>query len=317
MLSEMRYETKPELPWVLLIRDNTFYSTGMYLERALQRLCNVITLYFDVRPWINLLFRTPITKLLDKLWKVEKAPTPEIDMVLVVDPVRRRFNFSSDVPTAYYAIDSHVAFHEHLQFARVQDYDFVFVAQKDDIPKYRKTGCKEVHWLPLACDPDIHKKWKLPTKYDICFIGKAPPKSERWQIIKPLKKEFNVFFGHKYLHDMARIYSQSKIVLNKSLAGDLNMRMFEAMSCGRLLLTDRIANGLEELFTNKKHLVIYDDLEDLARKIRYYLKNTGEREKIAIRGQREVHRKHTYLHRAAHILSVVLGYCPSRRFQSA
>ena len=47
---------------------------------------------------------------------------------------------------------------------------------------------------------------------------------------------------------MGRIYSESKIVLNASINGDLNMRVFEALTSGALLVTDRIENGLDTLF---------------------------------------------------------------------
>lgn len=110
----------------------------------------------------------------------------------------------------------------------------------------------------------------------------------------------------KYLHDMARTYSQSKIVFNKSLKGDLNMRVFEALSCGRLLLTDRINNGLEELFTDKEHLVIYNDYEDLRNKARDYLTHPDESEAIAHKGQEEIWKKHTYLHRARYLVETIL-----------
>lgn len=304
--------SKPDVPWVLLVRSSEFYTTAMYLERALQKIANVATIYVETAgPWGWMFRKVPagfVEKLANRYFGLTTVHPPTPDVILVVDPVRKKFDFSKfDAPTAYYAIDSHVAFDQHVKDAHVQDYDFVFVAQKDDIPKYREVGCEKVYWLPLACDPDINKRYKLPMKHDLCFVGKVPPKTEREQIIRKIKKEFNIFVGHKYLHDMARVFSQSRIVLNKSHAGDLNMRVFETMSCGRLLLTDRIANGLEELFTDKRHLVIYDDLNDLAEKIRYYLRNAAEREKIAAQGQKEVQRKHTYSHRAKYILNTVLA----------
>jgi spore maturation protein CgeB len=74
------------------------------------------------------------------------------------------------------------------------------------------------------------------------------------------------------------------------------------------LLTDKIKNGLEELFIDGKHLVTYQSLSDLMEKIEYYLKADEEREKIATRGQKEVRKKHTYCHRAESILETCLGF---------
>jgi spore maturation protein CgeB len=308
----------------------------MYLERAFQKVANVVTVYLKTSTptwWIQ--FRkflkegravsqsshySAVPKFAVKAYDLlagaivqkyskflEVRSPPHVDMIFVVEPVRRRFDFRKfDAPTAYYAIDNHLAFKQHIRDVRVQDYDFVFVAQKDYIPKYQEAGCEKVYWLPLACDPEIHKKWNLPMTYDVAFVGNIAPGSERDRLLRELARKYNVNVSSRFLHDMAKVYSRSKIVFNKSVAGDLNMRVFEAMSCGRLLLTDRIANGLEELFVDKKHLVIYDDLADLIEKVEYYLRNADERERIATQGQKEVHQKHTYLHRAKFVLKTVL-----------
>ena len=294
--------------WILLIRDATYFSTAMYLERALQKEHNVISI--GINPWYPIepkVYPKKIKKLLKKGYHSKvNSQFVNFDFILVIDSVRQRFDFNSlDAPTAYWAIDSHLKFNKHIKKVMVQNYDFLFVAQEDYVSKYREKGCKNVYWLPLACDPEIHKQHNLPLKYDICFIGKLGPDSPRRGIILKLQKEFNMFVGQKYLHDMAEIYSQSKMVFNKSLKEDLNMRVFETLSCGRLLLTDRINNGLEDLFIDKEHLVIYDKYEDLVGKVYYYLEHPGERETIAQRGQKEVWKKHTYLHRARYLIETV------------
>ena len=295
--------------WILLIRDATYFSTAMYLERALQKEHNVVSI--GINPWYPAepkVYPKKIRKLLKKEYHSKvSSQFVNFDLILVVGPVRQRFDFNSfDTPTAYWAIDSHLKFDKHIKKTRVQDYDFLFVAQKDYIPKYKEKGCKNVYWLPLACDPEIHKQHNFSLKYDLCFIGSLGPDSPRKEIILKLQKEFNMFVGQRYLHDMALTYSQSKMVFNKSLQGDLNMRVFEALSCGCLLLTDRINNGLEELFTDKEHLVIYNDYEDLRNKARDYLAHPEERNAIAHKGQEEIWKKHTYLHRARYLVETIL-----------
>ena len=295
--------------WILLIRDATYYTTARYLERALRKEHNVISI--GTNPWYPVeskVYPKKIKKLLKKKYHSKvSSQFVNFDLILVLDPVRQRFDFNSfDTPTAYWAIDSHLKFDKHIKKTRVQDYDFLFVAQKDYISKYKEKGCKNVYWLPLACDPEIHKQHNFSLKYDLCFVGSLGPDSPRREIISKIQKEFNMFVGQRYLHDMARIYSQSKMVFNKSLQGDLNMRVFEAMSCKRLLLTDRIGNGLEEFFVNRKHLVIYDNFQDLTEKVYYYLKQPEERDEISYRGQEEVWKKHTYLHRARYLVETIL-----------
>jgi len=311
------------VPWTVLIRPDQFYTTAMYVERAMQKEFNVASIRVNAWGWLDCVRAySPrnIVHMLDKMWRFKYATSNiEPDLILVIDPVRRAFDFSRiNAPTAYYAIDSHVNFDSHIKDARVQEYDYLFVAQKDWIPNYREHGCERVYWLPGACDPEIHKHYDLPLIYDVCFVGNPwegmsekalrafPYIKPRAQLISKLKKEFNMFVGRRYLHDMAKVFSQSKIVFNKSLRGDLNQRVFETLSCGRLLLTDRVSNGLEEMFTDKKHLVIYDEWDDLVKKIRYYLDNSSEREQIAKNGQKEVHQKHTYTHRVRYLVNTVL-----------
>jgi len=283
---------------------------AMYLERALQKEYNVISIYLDRFNLLNTMPSKISSIMLNKLIKFKTSASISPDLILVVDPVRKKFDFSSfDAPTVYYAADvgkDRDAFYHHIKDAHVQDYDYVFVTQKDFIPSYKEKGCEKVYWLPFACDPEIHRHYDLPILYDICFIGSPYLGSPREQLIRKLKKEFNIFVGRKYLHDMAKTFSQSKMIFNESLVGDLNMRIFEAMSCGRLLLTNRIKNGLEELFTNKEHLVIYDDWSALLEETSYYLNHSDEREQIALRGQAEVHQHHTYAHRARWILETTV-----------
>lgn len=45
------------------------------------------------------------------------------------------------------------------------------------------------------------------------------------------------------------------------------MRAFEATSFDRLSPTDRIDNGLEDFFTDKKTPVAYDDYDNLVTKV--------------------------------------------------
>ena len=101
---------------------------------------------------------------------------------------------------------------------------------------------------------------------------------------------------------MVKALNQGKIVFNKSFNGDLNMRVFEALLCKSFLLTEKVKNGLEDLFTDGVHLVTYSSLSDLEDKAAYYLAHDEEREKIALAGYREAVSKHTYFHRAKEIL---------------
>ena len=76
----------------------------------------------------------------------------------------------------------------------------------------------------------------------------------------------NTFVGRKFFEEMAQTYSASRIVFNRSIRNDVNMRVFEAVACGSLLVTNDLAeNGQAELFADGVHLVTYRDADELLR----------------------------------------------------
>lgn len=205
------------------------------------------------------------------------------------------------IPTAYWAIESHIPialdFHKNI----IKDFDYVFVAMKDYINAYKEIH-DNVFWLPLAADPEIHKRYDLPRVFDLGYVGgisSNPPKmyKDKMRLLSSLSQKYSsLFVNNVWGEDVGKVYSLSKIGFNRSISGasQLPMRVFEVMSCGTMLLTDRLGNGLEELFTDRKHLALYETEEEIHELILYYLENEEERARIALTGQKEVHEKHTY-----------------------
>ncbi len=206
-------------------------------------------------------------------------------------------------PSVCYLIDTHLSLEKHLEIAK--DYDFVFLAQREYLPQFKEAGFQLVYWLPLGCDPEIHKKRNVEKNYDIGFVGSLN-QQRRIDLLNALKERFTLHYERCFLERTADVYSQSRIVFNNSVRNDLNMRVFEVLSSGSMLLTDEAkGSGLVEIFENKKHLVIYGDEKELFELADYYLKNNDERETIAAKGMVEVLSKHTYEHRTAEMIRIV------------
>jgi tetratricopeptide (TPR) repeat protein len=110
-----------------------------------------------------------------------------------------------------------------------------------------------------------------------------------------------------YGREFGRIQAQSRIVFNHSFAGqNLNMRVFEALAAGRLLLTDRCEWArLPEIFRDREHLVYYENPQQFEELLLYYLAHPDERTRIARQGQAEVLARHTYKHRAGELVQAV------------
>jgi len=171
----------------------------------------------------------------------------------------------------------------------------------------RKEIKADIQWVPVACDSQIHKKLDVPKKYDIGFVGRDAQKFARGKHLKLLKKRYpNSFIGSADFKKMGEIYSASKIGFNSSIKNDINMRIFEIMSCGCFLMTNRIKNnGFNELFKDREHLVVYKNDKELIELIDYYLKNETERERIAMQGYEWVVQNHTYFHRVQTIFNYI------------
>lgn len=207
------------------------------------------------------------------------------------------------IPTLLWSNDTHLMDKRLFQSYFQKDFDIVYVAHKDYAGFFNKTPCR---WLPFACDPDFHKKINVPKVYDVTCVGNLDPKvyPERVKHLEGLAKKFKVHMFHKvYGEDMIKIMNQSKIVFNKTFNGDLNFRVFETLACGSFLITDRTANGLQDLFEDGRHLAMYGDQAELEEKVAYYLAHEDKRETIAACGQQEVYAKHTFYHRAKTMLA--------------
>lgn len=106
-----------------------------------------------------------------------------------------------------------------------------------------------------------------------------------------------IWQGSAWGFEMYRIYLRSKIVINRH--GEVaegytnNMRCFEATGCGALLMTEASKN-IDFYFEPGEECVTYEDADDLVEKIRFYLMNDKERERIALAGKLKTLESHTY-----------------------
>ena len=65
-------------------------------------------------------------------------------------------------------------------------FDLVFAAQRDGAEQLRRAGIASAAWLPLACDPEIHRKHDVAKQYDVAFVGNVfpGPRAELLELIR-------------------------------------------------------------------------------------------------------------------------------------
>ncbi|MBI5648833.1 MAG: glycosyltransferase [Chloroflexi bacterium] len=276
------------------------YTTALYFERALQQEHEVY--YIGPAYWP----RTGYTSNED-LFRLIENGLPQPDLVLFIEPGQRFFPRGLEkmvCPTAVYLVDVHQDLNHRL--AQAPFFDYIFVAQQDYVSVFAQMGYQQVYWLPLACDPIVHGHKQETKKWDIGFVG-HPNSVTRTRRLELLSKHFTMNDYHCFYpkEKISEIYSQSKIVFNSAVNGDLNMRVFEGMASGSLLVTDQIKNGQEVLFKNGIHLVEYKDDSSLLKAVEYYLAHDEEREQIASAGAQLVMSEHTYWHRCQFIIKTI------------
>ncbi len=280
-------------------------AAGYHIERALRALGHTVT-YVGLPSGSRPGYDTTVS-----LNEILAAMPRQPDLYLWVDPAGRYFPPGIEalpIPTACYLIDVHLGRWRE-QAARF--FDAVFIAQRDYLERFRRAvGHDQVYWLPLAAAPDVHYDHQLPRIYEVGFVGniaRAHRRTPRARRLQRIAERFRTNEFHRVYspEEVGLVYSQSRIVFNCSIAGDVSMRIFEGTACGALVLTDSIANGLEELFEIGREIVVYRDDADLMEKIAYYLAHEEEREAIARAGQRRTLREHTYLHRMRRLVEIV------------
>lgn len=215
------------------------------------------------------------------------------------------------IPTVYYQT---AALWNHVWGARyARCYDFVFInSQRLDV--FERGGNRRVYPLKNACDSSMRADVNRERPIDIAFLGTVHPVlyPDRPRYLSRLmalaeRHGLNIFVANGlYREKLHEIYQASKMVFNSGFMGEgLNMRVFEAMVCGSLALTNNgDYPGVSSYFTHGDHVVIYDEarLEEL---ILHYLQHPNERQAIAQKGQAKVVTDHSYARPVAEIFAVL------------
>jgi hypothetical protein len=103
-------------------------------------------------------------------------------------------------------------------------------------------------------------------------------------------------------HDYIRAINMSKIFIgNGNVFGNTSWKTTEALACGTFLLTTKATDDEMLGFKDGVHLVHYKTVDELREKIRYYLANSEEREKIARQGMDFVRENHSNEIRIKHL----------------
>lgn len=217
------------------------------------------------------------------------------DMVLFSDPAYYLIPSGieeSPFPTAAIIGDWNLSFNALRESAGL--FDYLFTDLKG-VEIFKRHGYSNVEYFPMfSFDPEVHRPLPdIEKVYDICFIGNLnhAVQRERAQWLKRiamLSQKYKVIIANGiYGENYTRLLNQSKIIFNKSIRGEMNMRAYEAPACCTLLFFEEENLEVRNFYTDRVHCVLYNEsnLEDL---LDYYLSNESERGKIVQNGYERV-----------------------------
>ncbi len=262
--------------------NDLYLGVGDYFKKALERLC-------------------PVTVFNPN----EAHDIPEDFSLYIAIDDSSHYIFPSHLkPAACWLIDTHLSL--SYDWIMALNFDIVFCAQRRAVCHLKNLGFENVYWLPLACDPEVHRGDFHAKVYDIGFIGKLGF-GERKKTLLALKKLFpNSFISAANYQEIPKIYAQSKLVFNMSIRRDLNMRVFEGMCSGSALLADSV-DGLDELFEEGKHYLGYVSSNKIQNRIHSLLSNPGRLEDLGRAASVLVCNSHTYDNRVRAMLREILS----------
>lgn len=181
-----------------------------------------------------------------------------------------------------------------LSYGSMESFDAVMLDHtRQHAHAFLEAGFDRVYWVP-AVDyalrrRDIPAEPAAEFRFDLSFVGQIGAFHPwRRHVLGRLTAAGLPLQGMRAEPEKAAdIYAASRVTLNCSLNGDLNLRVFEALGAGGFLLTDALSPdaGLERCFTSGRHLVTYRSPEELVELARHYLDHPDEAMAIRRAGQ--------------------------------
>jgi glycosyltransferase involved in cell wall biosynthesis len=209
------------------------------------------------------------------------------------------------LPKFAWLVDTHKKPLFHAAIAR--EMDLTFFAMKT----WGHVLEGQTQWLPLHCDSVIFHPVEAPREFDIAFVGSQTWRADPIASIARrhgLRVHVGSTPGPREKSETAAIYARTRLIFNRHVTNDLNFRVFEAMACGRVLLTDAQWNGQYDLFEDGKHYVLYKDDRDLEAQVLRYVRNDAARSRIEREGAAHAAAHHSTRARAAQLRDAIESF---------
>tara|TARA_A100001515_G_scaffold142626_2_gene141865 strand:+ start:5001 stop:5930 length:930 start_codon:yes stop_codon:yes gene_type:complete len=222
---------------------------------------------------------------------------------------------SCGLPVSIILNKEYSALKEKLDWIQESDPIAAFTVHHDYAEYESITGIP-FHQIPFAVNPNIFKRYD-GEQYD-CDFGFSgvirPEQTNDWRakIVQQSANWDDIKFSysqhrHDSLESYARRLNRAKVWLSTTGPADLvGTRYYETMALGTTLLAcnsfDRVYNDIIE---DEKHCIMFDSVNELRDKVRYYLNHEDERMQIVNDAKEHTLNNHTWDHRAQKINNVL------------
>mgnify|MGYP001455415598 CR=1 FL=1 len=223
---------------------------------------------------------------------------PAFDLVVVsVDSLLRNHpaNLAAfGCPLVFLAGDTHhmeAPLSTAIAYARSEPFDLVIACHnRHHMHWFVADGARQVAWLPGLIARHVAAEAPAQRRRAIAFVGQSGPlHPRRTRMLERLQQAaLPVVAGRASREQSASLYAGCQVSFNASLNGDLNMRVFEVLSAGGCLLTDRLSpvSGLAQILEEGRDYLAYSDGDELLAQARALLDDPARTAAIAAAGQR-------------------------------
>jgi hypothetical protein len=213
----------------------------------------------------------------------------------------------SEIPTVCFHPDTYAFTERRIRWSSVFDHAAVFHPTYEE--RFKHAGHPGAFLLPHAVRREFFAGPELEREFEIGWVGQTGGEfyTQRAKWLPRLAEEFRTNdWSHKYsVEEVANVYRRSRIVVNigrDDFPQDANLRVFEVLASGALLLTSLPTELTGLGFENGVHFVGYRDPADLSGLIRKYLDDESACRQIADVARALVLAEHTYDRRVDHLV---------------
>lgn len=182
-----------------------------------------------------------------------------------------------------------------IRYAAAEPFDrIVFLYDRHHAPFFGAAGFKNLFWFPGLTFPHpdaaVRASWSGGERAPrIAFVGQAGKHHPRRTRLLSALTAAGLPLDQRVIAQDAALahYGANLLGFNASLNGDLNLRVFEILAAGGLLLTDELAplSGLAEFGRQGCGMVTYANEAELIDRARHYLAHPGEARVVAEAGR--------------------------------